>query len=179
MRLLTLAAMLAATLVLALSPIAAAGTVDSCFDSAGSFYGIEPRLLRAIAQVESSYNQAATHANPDGTEDIGIMQINSWWLTALAPFRIDRRTLVVDPCTNINVGAWILKQAIQDKGYNWRAVGAYNAKSPEKAAAYAQAVWQVYTGATARTWSVRPAVPVADVGNPVQPRLSEGEGEGN
>jgi len=178
MRITTLAALIAASL--ALSPIAAAGSIDSCFDSAGNFYGIEPRLLRAIAQVESSFRQDATHPNPDGSEDIGIMQINSWWLGTLSQYRIDRRTLILDACTNINVGAWILKQAIRDNGYNWRAVGAYNAKSADKAAAYAQAVWHVYSGAGGHA-SMAPVaqVRVNPASDPVQPKFTEEDSAGN
>jgi len=154
---------------------AAAG--EDCFVAAGRFYGIEPALLRAIAQVESSFYAGALHENPDGSEDIGMMQINSWWLGALAPFRIGRNDLLLNACTNIHVGAWILKQEIREHGYNWTAVGAYNAKSPEKAAAYARAVWEVY-----QHQAGRPAAPIVaavpqPASDPVQPKFVRDQDE--
>ena len=151
-----------------------AGAKADCFEKAGRFYGIEPELLRAIAQVESSFKPAIIHQNPDGSEDIGMMQINSWWLSSLAQYGITRDSLLLDACMNIHVGAWILKQEIRDHGYNWQAVGAYNAKSPDKAAAYARAVWDVYRRVVTGT---RPAPIVAEitlpVTDPVQPRFEK------
>jgi soluble lytic murein transglycosylase-like protein len=143
-----------------------------CFEKAGKFYGIEPELLRAIAQVESSFKPAIIHQNADGSEDIGMMQINSWWLSPLAQYGITRNALILDACMNIHVGAWILKQEIRDHGYNWEAVGAYNAKSPEKAAAYARTVWDAYRSMVAGN---RLAPIVAEVTlpatDPVQPKF--------
>ena len=47
-----------------------------------------------------------------------------------------------DPCTNIDVGAWILAHNISQYGYNWTAIGAYNARSPHKRQRYALKIWQ-------------------------------------
>ena len=46
-------------------------------------------------------------------------------LPELQKFGITREKLF-DPCVNINVGAWILAQAVQKLGYNWNAIGAYH-----------------------------------------------------
>ena len=45
-----------------------------------------------------------------------------------------------EPCTNTHAGAWILAQNIQRIGYSWEAIGAYNAKHPEKRMAYARKI---------------------------------------
>lgn len=99
---------------------------DTCFDEAARRYNIADELLYAIAAQESQLDPEAVGSNPDGTWDIGIMQINSWWLPTLAEYGIDERHLQ-EPCTNISVGAWILAGNIARFGYTWDAVGAYNA----------------------------------------------------
>lgn len=101
----------------------------SCFESVGASSGIHPPLLRAIAQVESSNNPRATnkqHVGRTGSYDIGLMQINSRWLPTLKAFGIGERDLF-EPCTSIEVGAWILSDLFRRHGSGWEAVGAYNA----------------------------------------------------
>lgn len=110
-----------------------------CFEQAGARYGVAPSLLEAISRVESGRNPLARNRNRDGSEDLGHMQINSRWLRELSTYGIDRQRLL-DPCLNTHVGAWILAQNIRRFGYGWEAVGAYNARSPEKRHAYARRV---------------------------------------
>lgn len=110
-----------------------------CFEQAGARYGVAPSLLEAISHVESGRNPLARNRNPDGSEDLGHMQINSRWLGALSAYGIDRQRLL-DPCLNTHVGAWILAQNISRFGYGWEAIGAYNARSPAKRNAYARRV---------------------------------------
>ncbi len=54
-----------------------------CFDQAGQYYSVSPRLLYAIAKVENSLNWRALNRNKNGTYDIGLMQINSRWIPVL------------------------------------------------------------------------------------------------
>ena len=103
---------------------------DSCFKEASVRYGVAEALLVAIARVESSLNpNAINKSNRNGSEDIGIMQINSWWLPKLKNYGIEREDLF-DRCTNINVGAWIMAGNIKRYGYTWKAVGFYNSSTP-------------------------------------------------
>lgn len=102
---------------------------DHCFKTVGVASGIDPALLRAIAQVESSMRPSAVndaHRARTGSEDIGLMQINSRWLPRLQAFGIQREDLF-RPCTSIEVGAWILRDLFERHGNSWEAVGAYNA----------------------------------------------------
>ncbi len=103
-----------------------AGELAKCFSESGERYDIAPALLQAIAKVESGLDSRAIHVNTDGTADVGLMQINSWWFPLLRRYGIEPRDLW-DPCLNIGVGAWILTGNIRQFGYGWRAVGAYNA----------------------------------------------------
>jgi soluble lytic murein transglycosylase-like protein len=127
------------TLLIALILPLAFSCQATCFEQAGARYGIAPSLLKAISVVESGSNPAARNRNRDGSEDIGHMQINSRWLGVLASFGIGREQLF-DACINTYVGAWILAQNISRMGYGWEAVGAYNARSPKKRAAYARRI---------------------------------------
>ena len=99
----------------------------NCWDRAAHYYHVDPYLLYAIANVESGMNPYAVGQNHDGTRDVGLMQINSSHFTELESKGIDEYRLMAEPCTSIMVGASILSNMIKIYGYNWEAVGAYNA----------------------------------------------------
>ncbi|WP_303785316.1 lytic transglycosylase domain-containing protein [Azovibrio restrictus] len=111
----------------------------ACFDEAAARYGLPTSLLKAISRVESSGNPHAVNRNSNGSYDIGHMQINSQWLPVLQRYGIDQRMLF-DACVSTYVGAWVLAQNIRRHGYNWTAIGAYNAASPSKRMVYARRV---------------------------------------
>lgn len=100
----------------------------SCFESAAKEYGVDAILLAAIAQKESDFVVSANNkSNKNGTEDVGIMQINSIWFRKLEARGITREILLTDACTNIRVGAWILAISFYENGVSWDSVGVYNA----------------------------------------------------
>jgi soluble lytic murein transglycosylase-like protein len=107
--------------------VLAAGAVLNCWAAASYRYHLPIELLYAIGQQESSIRSDAVSVNPDGSIDLGLMQINSRWLPVLQGYGISRDDLLQKPCANIQVGAWILSQAVERAGYNWQAIGAYNA----------------------------------------------------
>lgn len=124
-----------------------------CFDNAGAEYGVPPKLLRAMAQVESSMRPHAMnkgHSSKTGSYDIGLMQINSRWLQR-EPFRslgYEERHLL-DACTSVKVGAWVLAQNLRRYHDTWEAVGAYNAactslKGEDCRRARSSYAWKVY-----------------------------------
>lgn len=107
----------------------------NCWEDAARTYGINAWLLYAIAEKESSLNPHAINSqNTNGTRDIGLMQVNSFWLPILEQYGIGESDLF-KPCTSIFVGAWILAQNFRIYGKSWQAVGAYNVgtESSEKA----------------------------------------------
>ena len=67
-----------------------------------------------------------SHIARTGTVDIGLMQINSSHLPWLSKYGIAREHLL-DACTNVHVGAYLLAENMQRYGDTWEAVGAYNA----------------------------------------------------
>jgi soluble lytic murein transglycosylase-like protein len=112
---------------------------STCFEAAGMRHGVSPLLLSVIAQHESLMNPQALNRNRDGSVDIGLMQINSRWLSILARYGISSEALW-EPCTNVDVGAWILASNFRRYGLNWNGLGAYNAGSHQFRARYAKKI---------------------------------------
>ncbi len=132
-------------IVLLFSPIHnayAKKTIDRCFLEASRAYNVNMLLLKAIAYTESGLNHKSVNDNGK-TYDIGIMQINSSWIPLLKKMGISEYDLW-NPCINIHIGAWILRRNIDQYGPVWNAVGAYNARSPEKRKRYVRKVWETY-----------------------------------
>ncbi|MEK8087657.1 lytic transglycosylase domain-containing protein [Aquabacterium sp. A3] len=112
-----------------LAPLSLSAHAQACWDEAAQRYGVSSQLLYAVAKVESHLNPKAlnlSHRQRTGSYDIGLMQINSSNLPALARFGISESDLY-SPCTNIHVGAWLLAQTLARQGLSWDGVGAYNA----------------------------------------------------
>jgi len=139
-------------------PLWAARPAESgLFAAPAAEFGLSAELLTAIAKVESGLNPWAVNIAGRGYQcvsreealaraekaraaglsfDIGIMQINNWWL--------DKTGLSLDaalePQTNIQFGSWILKQELERFGDVRRAVGAYHSPRPHRAGPYADRV---------------------------------------
>ncbi len=144
--------------LLALAPFAALAILATkptwalaCWEEAAQRYGISAELIYAIARVESNLNPNAVnrmHVQRTGSYDIGLMQINSGHLSTLSRHGIKEADIFV-PCTNIQVGAWLLSDLFSRQGATWDTVGAYNAacsqlKAEACSKARAKYAWRVY-----------------------------------
>jgi len=122
--------------------------VKGCWDNAGKAYNLDPWLLMAVAKVESSFKHNAINTNKNKSTDLGMMQINTIWLPTLKKFGITQRELL-NPCTSIFVGAWIMAQNIRNFGYNLDGIGAYNSpRNPTIRRNYAKKVYRAYNEIT-------------------------------
>lgn len=131
------------------------------FDEPCARFGVPKNLVLAIAKTESdvdpwvvnvagrdyrakSREQALTvihAARARGlSHDIGVMQINDWWLRKL---NIAPET-ALDPRNNATLGVYILAREIRRHGFTWKAVGAYHSPTPWRQRQYAHRVARHY-----------------------------------
>lgn len=135
---------------------------EACFSEAAQKFNVDRGLLMAMAKVESEFNPNAvrkpyTAGNSDGSTDYGLMQINTVELEALKSSGLTREDLF-DACTNIKVGALVLSKKIARFGNTWKAVGAYNASSPDKQQIYIDKVRAAYNKLAAVNFDMQLAI---------------------
>jgi hypothetical protein len=107
----------------------------ACMALAASFYQLPPRVLPSIHAVEGGA-VGSVHLNIDGSEDLGLMQVNTRWVGPLARFvRMTepnvRDRLIADPCFNIAAAAAIMRTyLVETRGDLMLAVGNYHSHTP-------------------------------------------------
>jgi soluble lytic murein transglycosylase-like protein len=125
-----------------LSLVAPAGAENLCtWEGAAARYGVNPQVLYAIAAQESSLNPGAVHLNADGSQDVGLTQINSKWLPELSKLGVTLENLS-NPCINMHVGAYLLSLKMIKHGNTWQAIGAYHSNTPWRRDQYAQTIYR-------------------------------------
>lgn len=119
--------------------------VVACILAAGAAYRLPPTVLLILLRVEGG-RLGQVSRNTNGTADIGPMQVNETWLPRLAAhWRATRpaayAALRDDFCANLEGGAWILRQAIDEaRGDLWEGVGLYHSHDPGDRARYLRTV---------------------------------------
>lgn len=108
-------------------------------EDASRYYNIPPKLLYAIAYVESGFNFRAVNVNRNRTRDYGIFQINE---TNLKRFGYSKG-VAFHPYWSAYLAAYILRECINEVGYSWKAVDCYN-KGSSRAKENSKYVWKVY-----------------------------------
>jgi soluble lytic murein transglycosylase-like protein len=103
--------------------------------------GLPPRVLPVIQSIEGGV-VGMVRLDSNGTEDLGVMQVNTIWIPALAgraqlSETETRRRLIADPCFNIAAAALILRTYLaQTNGDLLSAIGDYHSHTPALRAAY-------------------------------------------
>jgi soluble lytic murein transglycosylase-like protein len=139
------------TVVVGLVALLGAGSARAdCFDEAANYQKVNPLILRAIAWQESHNRPTAVHKNANGSTDYGVMQINSVHLPVLAQYGISRGTLR-EPCKNVYIAAWHLRQKMNKYGNTWAAIGAYHSETPSLRDEYARQIVAIL-----RQWNLMP-----------------------
>lgn len=102
------------------------------------------RTLWGLRDQEGGWIGAAI-GNANGSEDLGPLQVNSWWVVRIArlmkrrPGEI-RRWLQYDACFNVDAARWIfLSSLVVTKDY-WRAIGVYHSPNARRQQWYAHGV---------------------------------------
>lgn len=118
-----------------------------CFIRASIRQHLPLSVLLALMKTEGG-SSGVEHRNKDGSHDLGVMQVNdSFWLPRIAAMQFGgdlaaaRRAVRDNGCYNVNVGAWIYRQALDEAhGDTVKAVGFYNTHTPDKMYVYQKRV---------------------------------------
>lgn len=119
----------------------------SCMALVASLYGLPPRVLPSIQVIEGGWAGAAVR-NRDGSEDLGVMQVNTLWVGPLVlytglPSQQIRERLIAEPCFNIAAAGAILRGYLDEAhGDLMRAIGYYHSHRPALALPYQMRVRQ-------------------------------------
>ncbi len=107
----------------------------ACMVAVAAFYQLPPRVLPAIQAVEGG-RIGTVHVNTDGSEDLGVMQVNTRWVAILARTigaapAATRQRLIDDACFNIAAAGIILRTYLNEaRGDLLLAVGHYHSHTP-------------------------------------------------
>jgi hypothetical protein len=107
----------------------------ACMVLVAAYNRLPPRVLPAIHAVEGG-RVGMTRPNSDGSEDLGVMQVNSRWIAPIAraigtPEPAVRSRLIDDACYNIAAAGVILATYLaEENGDLMRAVGDYHSHTP-------------------------------------------------
>jgi len=92
--------------------------IEACLKAAAELHHVSAGVLALLLNVEGGRLRDVS-ANPNGTVDIGPMQVNDAWVPKVAAHwraspDATYRALRDNFCANVEGGAWILKQALDD-----------------------------------------------------------------
>ena len=101
-----------------------------------AYYHLPPRVLPSIQAVERGAI-GTVHTNVNGSQDLGLMQVNTRWVVRLADVaRISpvlvRLRLIYDGCFSIAAAGAIMRTYLDEShGDLMRAVGYYHSHTPD------------------------------------------------
>ncbi len=106
-----------------------------CMMAVAHLYALPPSALPAIQAVEGGA-PGVVHHNLNGTEDLGVMQVNTLWVlpiaraSGLVPLAVWSR-LIGDACFNITAAGAILRVYLDETHGNvMQAIGDYHSHTP-------------------------------------------------
>jgi hypothetical protein len=123
----------------------------ACMAAVAAFYHLPPLVLPAIHTVENGRAGLVRH-NANGSDDLGLMQINTLWVPILShetrvPVTRLRYALVHDDCFNVAVAGAILRIYWHESGDMAKAIGFYHSHTPALRDAYRARVFASLRGA--------------------------------
>lgn len=125
------------------------GVPVECINQAAVTYFVPAKVILSVLAVEAG-EPGMAKANTNGTFDYGPMQINTIWLSKVAPYGYTKEQIQYNPCVNVMVGAWILSGKIastiaeSNTGDYWRGVAGYHSLTPNLNSRYQSKVLTNY-----------------------------------
>ena len=107
----------------------------ACMALVASIYHLPPRVLPSIQAIEGGWPGAVIR-NTNGSEDLGVMQVNTLWIGPLVrytglPASVVREKLIRLPCFNIAAAGAILRGYLDEAGGDlMQAIGYYHSHRP-------------------------------------------------
>lgn len=126
-------------------PGTAGRVIGQCLLAAASAHRLPPAVLAILLNVEGG-QLGRVSGNSNGTVDIGPIQVNEIWLPDLARHwhaSVPESFLALRDsfCANVEAGAWILRQDLNEaRGDFWTGVGYYHFRDPATKTAYLRKV---------------------------------------
>ena len=121
--------------------------IEGCLKAAAEVHHVPAGVLVLLISVEGG-RLGAVSQNANDTVDIGPMQVNDTWLSKIAEhWGASReeayRALRDSFCANVEGGAWILRQALDEaRGDLWEGVALYHSHSPVHKLEYMRLVYE-------------------------------------
>jgi soluble lytic murein transglycosylase-like protein len=115
-----------------------------CIFAAAQTYAVPPSVILGILNVEGGRIGQAVR-NTNNTYDLGPMQINTIWMPELARYwgvseARALREVRDNACINIGVGAWILRQKMNQTGSLYQGIAWYHSATPHLGRTYQKKV---------------------------------------
>lgn len=115
-----------------------------CIKRAAGGRGWLEKTLWGLRDKEAGW-VGAQIPNADGSQDLGPLQINSWWVGRIAaltgrPEAHVRYWLVYDACFNVDAARWIFLTGLTVTGDYWKAIGVYHSPTVWRQQRYAISV---------------------------------------
>ena len=90
--------------------------VGRCIAQASVGFKVDPIALELIRDVEGGQSGSASR-NDNGTVDLGVMQVNSWWLPRLEALLREHKGVVADVARAMGrsrkqVYRWVVQQGL-------------------------------------------------------------------
>lgn len=118
------------------------------------------QALVGLMAVEAGH-VGGVNPNTNGTDDLGVMQINTTWVGRLERFHWTAYRLTYNGCLNVLAGAWILKYYWDREGGGpatiWKAIGDYHSHSEALALRYENQVYRQLSAQATLAYEVQHA----------------------
>jgi hypothetical protein len=134
------------TISVSCSATADEATIEGCLKAAGELHQVPAGVLALVINVEAG-RLGEVSPNANGTVDIGPMQVNDAWVPKIAAHwsatpDAAYRALRDNFCANVEAGAWILRQALDEAhGELWEGVALYHSHAPVHKLEYMRLVY--------------------------------------
>jgi hypothetical protein len=120
--------------------------IEGCLRAAAELHHVPAGVLALLMRVEAG-RLGEVSQNTNGTVDIGPMQVNDTWVPKIAghwsaSHAAAYRALRDNFCANVEGGAWILRQALDEAhGDLWKGVALYHSHDPVHKLEYMRLVY--------------------------------------